>query len=119
MDLVSCSESEQGQPVVCLLLVSFTVFGTPTFENCCLSIIVGLSKLAAVRCERSGLDEGLRILESVKSQTGLPVLTDIHETRQADSVASVADILQIPGSVPDLVFPAATCCLACHALLRD
>ena len=43
-----------------------------------------------------GIDEGLSILSDVKSQTGLPVLTDIHEASQANSVADVADVLQIP-----------------------
>lgn len=43
-----------------------------------------------------GLQEGLRILEKVKTATGLPVLTDVHDPDQARSVAGVADILQIP-----------------------
>ncbi|HEY0590360.1 MAG TPA: 3-deoxy-8-phosphooctulonate synthase [Thermoanaerobaculia bacterium] len=43
-----------------------------------------------------GLDEGLRILDEVKRQTGLPVLSDIHEPSQAAPAAEVLDILQIP-----------------------
>lgn len=43
-----------------------------------------------------GLEDGLAILERVKNETGLPILTDIHETEQVSSVAEVADILQIP-----------------------
>ena len=43
-----------------------------------------------------GLDEGLRILEQVKSETGLPITTDLHEPGQAKAVAEVADLLQIP-----------------------
>jgi 2-dehydro-3-deoxyphosphooctonate aldolase (KDO 8-P synthase) len=43
-----------------------------------------------------GLDEGLRILERIKAETGLPVLTDVHETAQVAAVAEVADIVQIP-----------------------
>jgi 2-dehydro-3-deoxyphosphooctonate aldolase (KDO 8-P synthase) len=43
-----------------------------------------------------GLDGGLRVLERVKRETGLPVLTDIHESQQASMAAEVADILQIP-----------------------
>jgi 2-dehydro-3-deoxyphosphooctonate aldolase (KDO 8-P synthase) len=43
-----------------------------------------------------GLDAGLRMLERVRSETGLPVLTDIHEVGQARVVAEVADVLQIP-----------------------
>jgi 2-dehydro-3-deoxyphosphooctonate aldolase (KDO 8-P synthase) len=43
-----------------------------------------------------GLDEGLRILGEIKKETGLPVLTDVHETWQAKIVAEVVDCLQIP-----------------------
>ena len=43
-----------------------------------------------------GLDEGLRILEKVKTEFNLPLLTDIHETYQAQPVSEVVDILQIP-----------------------
>jgi len=43
-----------------------------------------------------GLDEGLRILADVKSRTGLPVLTDIHEPAHAAIAAQVVDVLQIP-----------------------
>ncbi|MCO4793304.1 MAG: 3-deoxy-8-phosphooctulonate synthase [Bacteriovoracaceae bacterium] len=43
-----------------------------------------------------GIEEGLRILEKVRSVTGLPVLTDFHTPDQADTVASVVDVLQIP-----------------------
>jgi 2-dehydro-3-deoxyphosphooctonate aldolase (KDO 8-P synthase) len=43
-----------------------------------------------------GLESGLRTLADVKARTGLPILTDIHEPAQADRVAEVADIVQIP-----------------------
>lgn len=43
-----------------------------------------------------GLDEGLRILEKVRAETGLPVLTDVHEPAQAQPVAEVVDVLQTP-----------------------
>lgn len=43
-----------------------------------------------------GIDEGLRILESIKAEFDLPVTTDIHLPEQASVVAEVADILQIP-----------------------
>ncbi|HEX5430722.1 MAG TPA: 3-deoxy-8-phosphooctulonate synthase [Bryobacteraceae bacterium] len=42
-----------------------------------------------------GLKEGLRILKTVRER-GIPVLTDIHEPRQAEPAAEAADILQIP-----------------------
>ena len=43
-----------------------------------------------------GLEEGLRTLEEVKRQTGLPVTTDIHECHHAEPAAQVCDLLQIP-----------------------
>jgi 2-dehydro-3-deoxyphosphooctonate aldolase (KDO 8-P synthase) len=43
-----------------------------------------------------GLDEGLRILAEVRRETGLPVLTDVHEREQIAAVAEVVDILQTP-----------------------
>ena len=43
-----------------------------------------------------GIDEGLTIMEEVKRDTGLPVLTDIHESSQADVVKEVIDVIQIP-----------------------
>ena len=43
-----------------------------------------------------GLREGLRILEAVKRESGLPILTDIHEAMQAEEAAEVVDVLQIP-----------------------
>ena len=43
-----------------------------------------------------GMDEGLRILADVRSQTGLPVLTDVHEREQIAPVAAVVDVLQTP-----------------------
>ncbi|HXN84212.1 MAG TPA: 3-deoxy-8-phosphooctulonate synthase [Myxococcales bacterium] len=43
-----------------------------------------------------GLEEGLRVLAKVKSETGLPVLTDVHEQDQCERAAEVVDLLQIP-----------------------
>ena len=43
-----------------------------------------------------GLDEGLRILAKVRSETGLPVLTDVHEVAQVSAVAEAVDVLQTP-----------------------
>ena len=43
-----------------------------------------------------GMDEGLRILQEVKEQFGLPIVTDVHESHQCAPVAEVADVLQIP-----------------------
>ena len=43
-----------------------------------------------------GLENGLEILAQVKSQIGVPILTDVHEIDQVGAVKEVADILQIP-----------------------
>ncbi len=43
-----------------------------------------------------GMEEGLEILREVKDTTGVPILTDIHSPDQAEQVAEVADVLQIP-----------------------
>ncbi|MDM7321888.1 MAG: 3-deoxy-8-phosphooctulonate synthase [Gammaproteobacteria bacterium] len=43
-----------------------------------------------------GLEEGVRILERVKTELGLPVLTDVHEDTPLDEVAAVVDVLQTP-----------------------
>ena len=43
-----------------------------------------------------GIDEGLRILSDIKSITGLNIITDIHEPKQALPVSEIADVLQIP-----------------------
>jgi len=43
-----------------------------------------------------GLEKGLEALKRVKEETGLPILTDIHEPWQAAPVAKVCDVLQIP-----------------------
>ena len=43
-----------------------------------------------------GMDEGLAILAEVRRETGLPVLTDVHEKEQIAPVAKVVDVLQTP-----------------------
>jgi 2-dehydro-3-deoxyphosphooctonate aldolase (KDO 8-P synthase) len=43
-----------------------------------------------------GIDEGLRILDLVKKQIGVPILTDIHDVSQIEDVASIVDVLQTP-----------------------
>jgi len=57
-----------------------------------------------------GLKEGLSILSDVKKETGLPLISDIHEPQQAEVAAEVLDILQIPAFLcrqTDLVAAAA------------
>lgn len=43
-----------------------------------------------------GIEEGLRVLQAVKDQLGVPVITDVHEDTPMDEVASVVDVLQTP-----------------------
>ncbi len=43
-----------------------------------------------------GMEEGLRILQAVRDQIGVPVITDVHEDTPLDEVASVVDVLQTP-----------------------
>ncbi len=57
-----------------------------------------------------GLEKGLAILELVKKRFALPVITDIHLPEQAEEVASVVDVLQIPAFLcrqTDMIFAAA------------
>ena len=57
-----------------------------------------------------GLDEGLQILEKIKSEFDVPILTDIHEPYQAKPAADVADVLQLPAFLSrqtDLIVAAA------------
>ena len=57
-----------------------------------------------------GMREGLEVLQRVKEEVGVPVLTDIHDVSQVEAVASVADVLQIPAFLSrqtDLIVAAA------------
>ena len=57
-----------------------------------------------------GIDEGLRMLEKVKSEFNVSVITDIHEPSHAEQVADVCDLIQIPAFLcrqTDLVIAAA------------
>ena len=57
-----------------------------------------------------GLEEGLRMLEKVKSEFDVPIVTDIHEPSQAEPVSNVSDVIHIPAFLcrqTDLVTAAA------------
>src|SRR5947207_1810867 len=57
-----------------------------------------------------GVSEGLRILNRIKKEVGLPVLTDVHEAADVPRVAEVVDVLQIPAFLcrqTDLIVAAA------------
>lgn len=43
-----------------------------------------------------GMDDGLKIFEEIKEQFDLPIITDVHEPHQAQPVAEVVDIIQLP-----------------------
>ncbi|MGZ5987068.1 MAG: 3-deoxy-8-phosphooctulonate synthase [Caulobacteraceae bacterium] len=68
-----------------------------------------------------GLEKGLKILEKVKGEFDVPIVTDVHEIGQAEAVAAVADIVQIPAFLcrqTDLVVAAAKATLAAGGLLH-
>lgn len=68
------------------------------------------NRLSADSYSGPGLEEGLRILEKVKREFEVPVLTDIHNPSEAEPVSEVADVLQIPAFLcrqTDLVLAAA------------
>jgi 2-dehydro-3-deoxyphosphooctonate aldolase (KDO 8-P synthase) len=70
-------------------------------RRCAVPVVFKASYDKANRTSRTsfrgpGLEEGLQTLADVKSRTGLPVLTDIHEASHAAPAAQVADVLQIP-----------------------
>ncbi len=57
-----------------------------------------------------GLESGLAILRAVKTETGVPVLSDVHETSQVAAAAEILDIIQIPALLcrqTDLILEAA------------
>jgi len=59
-----------------------------------------------------GLEAGLKILEKVKSQIGVPVLTDVHNIEDIAAVATVVDVLQTPAFLcrqTDFIHAVATC----------
>jgi 2-dehydro-3-deoxyphosphooctonate aldolase (KDO 8-P synthase) len=59
-----------------------------------------------------GLDEGLRILEKVRAEVGVPVLTDVHDIPQIKPVAEVVDVLQTPAFLArqtDFIHAVAAC----------
>ncbi len=68
-----------------------------------------------------GIDAGLKILEKVKEQFGLPTITDFHEPSQAELVASVVDVLQVPAFLcrqTDMIIEGARACKKYGARLK-
>jgi 2-dehydro-3-deoxyphosphooctonate aldolase (KDO 8-P synthase) len=59
-----------------------------------------------------GMEEGLRILDEVRRQVGIPILTDVHTEEQVKPVAAVVDVLQTPAFLcrqTDFITAVATC----------
>ena len=59
-----------------------------------------------------GIDDGLRVLEKVREQVGVPVLTDVHDVSQIAAVADVVDVLQTPAFLArqtDFIHAVAAC----------
>lgn len=68
-----------------------------------------------------GLDEGLKILRQIKDEFDVPICTDLHEIDQAEPVAAVADLVQIPAFLcrqTDLVIATAEATKAAGGLLH-
>ena len=68
-----------------------------------------------------GLEAGLKILASVKAKLGVPVVTDLHEPFQAEPVAEIADIIQLPAFLvrqTDLVIATAKAAASKKALIQ-
>ena len=68
-----------------------------------------------------GIDEGLRILEDVKKEFSLPVVTDFHFPSDAEKVAQVVDVLQVPAFLcrqTDMICEGAKACKKFQARLK-
>ena len=68
-----------------------------------------------------GLEKGIEILAKVKEKTGLPLLTDYHTPDQADKVASVVDVLQVPAFLcrqTDMIHAGALACQKYGRILK-
>jgi 2-dehydro-3-deoxyphosphooctonate aldolase (KDO 8-P synthase) len=68
-----------------------------------------------------GLEKGLKIMEAVKAKTGLPVITDFHMPEQAEEVASVCNVLQIPAFLcrqTDMIVAGAEACRKYNGILK-
>jgi 2-dehydro-3-deoxyphosphooctonate aldolase (KDO 8-P synthase) len=68
-----------------------------------------------------GLDEGLKMLAEVKRQLNVPIATDLHEPFQAEPVAAVADLVQIPAFLvrqTDLIVAAAKATAAQQGIMH-
>lgn len=68
-----------------------------------------------------GIDEGLKILEKIKEEFKLPTITDFHHPEQAELVASVVDVLQVPAFLcrqTDMILEGSKACKKYGAILK-
>ena len=68
-----------------------------------------------------GLEEGLRILETIKKEFGLKTITDFHRVEQAEPVSEVADVLQVPAFLcrqTDVIMAGAKACKNKNRILK-
>lgn len=68
-----------------------------------------------------GIDEGMRIMEKVKTSFGLKTLTDFHENSQAMKLAEVIDVLQVPAFLcrqTDIIAAGANACKKYNRILK-
>lgn len=81
----------------CLMAQGITQACAETRTNFVFKASFDKANRSSIRGQRGlGIDEGLRILETIKSEFDVPVLSDVHEAHQCAPVAEVCDILQIP-----------------------
>jgi 2-dehydro-3-deoxyphosphooctonate aldolase (KDO 8-P synthase) len=90
----------------CAIETRETTFRTAEFlQDVCARLGIGLvykgsfdkaNRTSTHGARGLGLEEGLRVLEDVRRNLGIPVLTDVHEVAQASPVGQVVDVLQIP-----------------------
>lgn len=83
---------------VCLEVAQFLVkLQETTGVKCVFKASFDKANRTSARSFRGpGLDTGLRVLERVRTQVGVPVLTDVHTEAQVEAAAAVVDVLQIP-----------------------
>lgn len=68
-----------------------------------------------------GIDEGLKILETIKKEYGFKTLTDFHSPDQAEIVGKVVDVLQVPAFLcrqTDMILAGAEVCKATNGILK-
>lgn len=75
----------------------FNLFSVSTTNICVLFPSIAHAKPTSIHSFRGpGLEKGLQMLADIKQQFGLKILTDIHESCQAEAVGQVVDVIQIP-----------------------